>query len=160
MFYDVWAWIPLVWSFSGCLTGALVYWLFIEVPKHLETKKKLEKENDNGEFKQSSDINDNDIEIERLSMILNEKLVNEQPPKTPKIPNFNRSPPQQLKTFLADEHVSPTTIKKFCKKNQISAPELEHYLARYRAVPADYLDLGNGVTVKVTDADKEEEYNK
>ena len=137
-----------------------MYWLFIEVPKHLEKEKKIEKEIVNGEFKKSGDINDNEIELESISMILNEKLLNESPPKSPTIPNFNKSPPQQLKTFLADKEVSPSTIKKFCKKNQISAPELEHYLARYRAVPVDYLDLGNGVTVKVTDADKEEEDNK
>ena len=59
MFYDVWAWIPLAWSFSGCLTGALIYWLVIEVPKHLETKKKKEKKIDNGEFKNPGDINNN-----------------------------------------------------------------------------------------------------
>jgi len=148
MLYDVWAWIPLAWSFSGCLTGALVYWLCIEVPKHLEAKKKAKQD-----LKSAYSINSDD----NVSVILNEKLVPEKPPTTPTIPNFNKSPPQQLKLYLDDQDVTPNTIKKFCKKNQISTPELERYLARYKAVPVDRLDLGNGVTVKITEADRLDE---
>jgi len=40
MIHHAWAWIPLAWSFSGCLTGALVYWICVKVPKHFDTNKK------------------------------------------------------------------------------------------------------------------------
>jgi len=155
MFYDVWAWIPLAWSFSGCLTGALLYWLAIVVPKHLETKKKMKKYRNKDENEIPYTIDKDDHELENLTVVVNEKLITEKPPAPPAMPNFNKSPPQQLKNYLDDKEVSPTAIKKFCKKNQISTPELEHYLARYRAVPVDKLDLGNGVTVRVSDADED-----
>eukprot|EP00092_Neocalanus_flemingeri_P074087 GFUD01091555.1.p1 GENE.GFUD01091555.1~~GFUD01091555.1.p1 ORF type:complete len:356 (+),score=84.73 GFUD01091555.1:142-1209(+) len=153
MFYDVWAWIPLAWSFSGCLTGALLYWLAIDVPRHLETKKKMKKCRNEAEYEIPYTIDNEEIELEKLTVFLNEKPITEKPLK---VPNFNKSPPQQLKNYLDDKEVSPTAIKKFCKKNSISTPELEHYLARYRAVPVDQLDLGNGVTVRVIDAHSDE----
>lgn len=158
MFYDVWAWIPLAWSFSGCLTGALIYWLLIEVPKHLETKNKRKSTKSKDEYEIPYTIDHNDQEV---TVIVNEKPMTEMPPAPPTLPNFDKSPPQQLKTYLDDKETSPSAIKKFCKKNQISTPELEHYLARYRAVPVDRMDLGNGVTVKVTDvADVQEEKHR
>jgi len=153
MFSDVWAWIPLVWSFSGCLTGALIYWLAVEVPKHFETKEKIKRSGNKADSGIPYSIDNDGYELENLTVILNEKPITEKPPPAPPaMPNFNKSPPRQLKKYLEDK-VSPTAIKKFCKKNQISTPELEHYLAQYRAVPVDQLDLGHGVTVRVSEAD-------
>jgi len=156
LFYDVWAWIPLVWSFSGCLTGALIYWLAVEIPKHFETKKNMKKKKNKDEYEIPYTIDTDDNEL----VVLSEKPKTTKPPSPPAIPNFNKSPPQQLKNYFDDKEVSPTAIKKFCKKNQISTPELEHYLARYRAVPIDQLDLGHGVTVRVCDVDQEEEVDE
>jgi len=155
MLYDVWAWIPLAWSFSGCLSGALVYWLAVEVPKHCDTKQKTQNKEDEYEIPYSIDHEDN--EVENLTVVMDEKpLSNKKPPTPPAMPNFDRSPPQQLKSYFESKDTSPTAIKKFCKKNQISTPELEHYLARYRAVPVDRMDMGNGVTVTITDVSQEE----
>jgi len=44
LYYDIWAWIPLVWSISGCITASLIHWLLIEVPGNVEKNKKKEKE--------------------------------------------------------------------------------------------------------------------
>ena len=150
MLYDVWAWIPLVWSFSGCLTGGLIYWICIKVPKHFDTKKKAA----NYDKKV-----DNVVKDETLSMILNEKLAVEKPQTTPISRRVNETPSEQLNAYLDDREVTPNTIKKFCKKNQISTPDLERYLERYKAVPVDHLDLGNGVTVKVTSRDGSDDNN-
>jgi len=151
MFYDVWAWIPLAWSFSGCLTGALLYWFAIEVPKHLETKKKMKTSGKNSEYEIPYTIDKDEQEL----VVSNEKPITEKPPAPPAIPNFNKNPPQQLKNYLDDKEASPTAIQKFCKKNQISTTELEHYLSRYKAVPVDQLDLGNRVTIRVSDSDED-----
>merc|ERR1719483_128557 len=37
-YYNIWAWIPLVWSVAGCITGSLLYWLFVQVPRHVDTE--------------------------------------------------------------------------------------------------------------------------
>jgi len=158
MLYDVWAWIPLAWSFSGCLTGALIYWLAVEVPKHLDTKKdKKKSKNVQDEYEIPYTIDHDNHEVENLTVVMDTKPQYKKPPTPPAMPTFDKSPPQQLKTYFEDKDTSPTAIKKFCKKNQISTPELEHYLARYRAVPVDRMDLGNGVTVTVTDMSAQEE---
>jgi len=34
---DGWVWIPVTWTFSGCLMGPLLFWLFIEIPKQLQS---------------------------------------------------------------------------------------------------------------------------
>jgi len=34
---DGWVWIPVTWTFSGCLMGSLIFWIFIEIPKQLES---------------------------------------------------------------------------------------------------------------------------
>jgi len=157
MLYDVWAWIPLAWSFSGCLTGALVYWLCVEVPKHVDTRKKEKTNHMPKEYEIPYTIDHDDHEVENLTVVMSEKPLTQKPPAAPAMPNFDKSPPQQLKTYFDEKETSPTAIKKFCKKNQISTPELEHYLARYKAVPVDHMDLGNGVTVTVKDVDESEE---
>ena len=122
MFYNVWAWIPLAWSFSGCLTGALIYWLFIEVLNHLETQKKSKNTKSENEFEIPYTIDHDDQEIQNLTVILDEKLRKEKHPAPPAMPNFDKSPPQQLKPYLDDTEASP-------------------------AVPVDRMNLGNGVTV-------------
>jgi len=99
------------------------------------------------------------VDDETVSMILNERLVVEKPKTTPIIRRINETPSEQLNAYLDNREVTPNTIKKFCKKNQISTPELEHYLERYKAVPVDHLDLGNGVTVKVVSRDGSDEEN-
>ena len=156
MLHHAWAWIPLAWSFSGCLTGALVYWLAVEVPKHCDSKKKKQRNNSENEYEIPYTIDHDDNDVENLTVVMNEK-PQKMPPTPPAMPNFDKSPPQQLKSFFDDKDTSPTAIKKFCKKNQISTPELEHYLARYKAVPVDKMDLGNGVTVTVTDVSEQQE---
>ena len=156
MLHHAWAWIPLAWSFSGCLTGALVYWLAVEVPKHCDSKKKKQRNNSENEYEIPYTIDHDDNDVENLTVVMNEK-PQKMPPTPPAMPNFDKSPPQQLKSFFDDKDTSPTAIKKFCKKNQISTPELEHYLARYKAVPVDKMDLGNGVTVTVTDVAEQQE---
>jgi len=143
MLYDVWAWIPLAWSFSGCLTGALVYWLAVEVPRHCDTKKKRQKATSESEYEIPYTIDHDDNAVENLTVVMDEK-PQKMPPTPPAMPNF-------------DKDTSPTAIKKFCKKNHISTPELEHYLARYKAVPVDKMDMGNGVTVTVTDVSEQQE---
>jgi len=148
-YQEVWVWIPIAWSFAGCLSGALIYWLTVEIPRHCETRSnRINKSKDGYEIPYTIDP-DEDDEF-NPTVVLSEKPLTEKPPAPPAIPNFNKSPPQQLKSYLEDKETSPTAIKKFCKKNQISTPELEHYLARYRAVSVDHLDLGSGVTVTVT----------
>ena len=150
MIHHAWAWIPLAWSFSGCLTGGLIYWICVKVPKHFDTNKKR------GDSDKKADIV---VDDETVSMILNERLVVEKPKTTPIIRRINETPSEQLNAYLDNREVTPNTIKKFCKKNQISTPELEHYLERYKAVPVDHLDLGNGVTVKVVSRDGSDEEN-
>ena len=156
MLHHVWAWIPLAWSFSGCLTGALVYWLAVEVPKHCDSKKKKQRNNSENEYEIPYTIDHDDNDVENLTVVMDEK-PQKMPPTPPAMPNFDKSPPQQLKSYFDDKDTSPTAIKKFCKKNHISTPELEHYLARYKAVPVDKMDLGNGVTVTVTDVSEQQE---
>ena len=150
MIHHAWAWIPLAWSFSGCLTGGLIYWICVKVPQHFDTNKKR------GDSDKKADIV---VDDETVSMILNERLVVEKPKTTPIIRRINETPSEQLNAYLDNREVTPNTIKKFCKKNQISTPELEHYLERYKAVPVDHLDLGNGVTVKVVSRDGSDEEN-
>ena len=99
------------------------------------------------------------VRDETVSMILNERLVVEKPQTTPISRRMNETPSEQLNAYLDDREVTPNTIKKFCKKNQISTPDLERYLERYKAVPVDHLDLGNGVTVKVTSRDGSDDDN-
>jgi len=148
MFYDVWVWIPIAGSFSGCLTGVFVYWLAVEAPKQFESKEKLKQSKQKAHSEIPYTIVNH--EIDHFTVALNEKPITDKPAQN--VSNFNKSPPQQLKNYLEDK-ISPTVVKKFCKKNQISMPELEHYLARYKAVHVDQLDLGNGVTVRVGDGD-------
>ena len=156
MIHHAWAWIPLAWSFSGCLTGALVYWLAVEVPKHCDSKKRKQRNNSENEYEIPYTIDHDDNDVENLTVVMDEK-PQKMPPTPPAMPNFDKSPPQQLKSYFDDKDTSPTAIKKFCKKNHISTPELEHYLARYKAVPVDKMDLGNGVTVTVTDVSEQQE---
>jgi len=150
MMHHAWAWIPLAWSFSGCLTGGLIYWICIKVPKHFDANKK------GGDSDKKADIV---VDEETVSMILNERLVVETPKTTPISRRINETPSEQLNAYLDNREVTPNTMKKFCKKNQISTPELEHYLERYKAVPVDHLDLGNGVTVKVVSRDGSDDEN-
>jgi len=34
---DGWVWIPVTWTFSGCLMGPLLFWLLIEIPRQMES---------------------------------------------------------------------------------------------------------------------------
>jgi len=131
-YHEAWIWIPIAWSFGGCLSGALIYWLAVEIPKHCEKKS-------SNELKRNNSIDKADPE--GFGLVDDSKSLSK-----------NKSH-EQLQAYFESKDLTPQTIKKFCKKNKISTPELQRYLAIYQEVPSDKIDLGNGVTVKVAEAD-------
>lgn len=131
-----WVWVPVTGTFSGCLTGALIYWIFIQIPHQLEERSSRKTS--------PLSLDGRGEELDKFTLHMDEK----RPPPPPPPPPPPKLSPATTSLFFPARNGSKS-------KDQTRASQISKHLERYEAVSMDKLDLGHGVTVTVREEDQE-----